>query len=145
MKVQQKKKDFWSSKDPMEDSISFLCSIVTKDITPWNQYFCPSNAHAWTGNSIHVPRIPSMFFGCLRRLIVVYWSFEGISKGNCIDTFLACVCRTYGERWTFALGVLQVGAHLFFYVRLAWTKVQWKKKNLYLPKIHWKIQITHRN
>jgi hypothetical protein len=26
-------KDFCSSKDPMEDLISFLCSIVTKDIT----------------------------------------------------------------------------------------------------------------
>ncbi len=98
----------------MEDSISFLCSYVTKDITLWNQYFCPSNAHAWTGDSIRVPRIPSVFFGCLRRLIVVYQSFEGFFKGNCIDTFLACVCRMYGERWTFALAVLQVGAHSFF-------------------------------
>ncbi len=98
----------------MEDSISFLCSFVTKDITLWNQYFCPSNAHAWTGDSIRVQRIPSVFFRCLRRLIVVYWSFEGILKGNCVDIFLACVYRTYGESWTFALAVLQVGAHSFF-------------------------------
>ncbi len=122
MKVQQKKQVFQSSKDPMEDLISFLYSIVTKEITLWNQYFRPSNAHTWTGNSICVSRIPSVFFGCLRRLIVVYRSFEGIFKGNCIDTFLACICRTYGERWTFALGVLQVGAHLFF----MWGWLEWK-------------------
>ncbi len=127
----------------MEDLISFLCSFVMKDITLWNQYFHPSNAHAWTGDLIRVPQIPSVFFGCLCRLIVVYWSFKGIFKG--IDTFFACVCRTYGERWTFALAVLQVGAHSIFHVRLAWTKVQQKKMNLYLPKINWKIQITHRN
>ena len=51
-----------------------------------------------TGDFILVPRKPSVFFGCLRRLIVVYQSFEGIFKRNCIDTFLACICRTYGER-----------------------------------------------
>jgi hypothetical protein len=40
MKVQQKKKDFCSSKDPIEDLIFILCfTIVMKDITLWNQYF----------------------------------------------------------------------------------------------------------
>ncbi len=48
-----------------------------------------------TGDSILVPRKPSAFFGCLRRLIVVYQSYEGILKVTLLTPFLcAYVERT---------------------------------------------------
>jgi hypothetical protein len=57
MKVQQKKKDFHSSKDPMEDSLSFLCSIIVmKRYHTLESILCPFNTHA-------EPEIPSLFRG----------------------------------------------------------------------------------
>ncbi len=48
-----------------------------------------------TRDSFLVPRKPSVFFGCLRRLIVVYQSFEGILKVTLLTPFLpAYVERT---------------------------------------------------
>ena len=47
-----------------------------------------------TGDSILVPRKPSVFFGCLCRLIVAYQSFEGILKVTLLTPF----SRAYVER-----------------------------------------------
>jgi hypothetical protein len=47
-----------------------------------------------TGDSILVPRKPSVFIGCLCRLIVVYQSFEGILKVTLLTPFL----RAYVQR-----------------------------------------------
>jgi hypothetical protein len=47
-----------------------------------------------TGDSILVPRKPSVFFGCLCILIVVYQSFEGVLKVTLLTPFL----REYVER-----------------------------------------------
>jgi hypothetical protein len=47
-----------------------------------------------TGDSILVPRKPSVFFGCLHRLIVLYQSFEGTLKVTLPPPF----SRAYVER-----------------------------------------------